>query len=68
MLRKTEGKRKGWQRMKRLDSITDSMGMNLSKLQEVVENRGAWHTTVHGVIRVGHDLATKPTPPPPPVT
>ena len=45
MLRKTEGKRKGWQRMKRLDSITDSVGMNLSKLQEVVENRGTWHAT-----------------------
>ena len=51
MLRKTEGKRKGWQRMKRLDSITDSMGMNLSKLQEVVENRGAWHTTDAGVTK-----------------
>ena len=45
MLRKTEGKRKGWQRMKKLDSITDSVGMNLSKLQEVVENRAAWHAT-----------------------
>ena len=43
MLGKTEGKRRrGWQRMSWLDSITDSMDMNLSKLQEIVEDRGAW--------------------------
>ena len=43
MLGKTEGKkRKGWQRMRRLDSITDSMDMNLSKLWDIVEHRGAW--------------------------
>ena len=43
MLGKTEGKRrKRCQRMKWLDSITDSMDMNLSKLQEIVEDRGAW--------------------------
>ena len=48
MLGKTEGKRrKGWQRMSWLDSITDSMDMNLSKLQETVENRGAWQAAVH---------------------
>ena len=42
MLGKTEGKRrKGWQRMRWLDSIMDSMDMNLSKLQETVEDRGA---------------------------
>ena len=42
MLRKTEGKRRsGQQRMRWLDSITDSMDMNLSKLQEIVEDRGA---------------------------
>ena len=34
--------------MKWLDSITDSMGMNLSKLLEIVEDRGAWHAAVHG--------------------
>ena len=42
MLGKTEGKRRrGWQRMKRLDSITDSMEMNLSKLQEIVKDKKA---------------------------
>ena len=35
--------------MKWLDSITDSMNRNLSKLQEIVEDRGAWHAAVHGV-------------------
>ena len=45
-----EGKRRrGWQRMSWLDSITDSMDMNLSKLLEIVEDRGDWHATVHGV-------------------
>ena len=48
MLGKTEGKkRRGWQRMRWLDSITDSMDMNLSKLQETVEDRDTWHTAVH---------------------
>ena len=43
MLGKIEGKRRrGWQRMRQLDSITDSMDINLSKLQEMVEDRGAW--------------------------
>ena len=50
MLGKTEGKRRrGWQRMRWLDSITNSRDMNLSKLQETVKDRGAWHAADHGV-------------------
>ena len=41
MLGKTEGRKRGWRRMKWLDGITDSMDMNLSKLREIVEDRGA---------------------------
>ena len=51
MLGKTEGKRRGQQRMRWLDSITDSMDMTLSKLQEIVEDWGAWQTAVHGVTK-----------------
>ena len=48
MLGKTEGKRrKGSQRMRWLDSITDSMNTNFSKLWEIVKDREAWHATVH---------------------
>ena len=51
MLGKSESKRRGQQRMKWLDSTTDSMDMNLSKLQEIVEEREAWHVSnsVHRV-------------------
>ena len=48
MLGKMEGKRRrGQQRMRWLDSITDPIDMNLSKLREIVEDRGAWHAVVH---------------------
>ena len=43
--------RRGWQRMRWLDSITDSMGMNLSKLREIVKDREACHAAVHGVAK-----------------
>ena len=52
MLGKVEGeRRRGWQRMRELDSFTDSTYMNLNKFQETVEDTEAWHAAVHGVTK-----------------
>ena len=63
MLGKLEGRRgRGQQRMRKLDSITDSVDMNLSKLQEIVKDRGAWCTELHGVAKSQTHWATEQQP------
>ena len=60
MLGKTEGKRiRGLQRIRSLDNITDSTDMNLSKLWEIVKDRGAWHAAVHGVAKSQTQLSNR---------
>ena len=60
MLGKVEDKKRGgWQRKRWLDSITNSIDMNLSKLLDILKDREAWCTAAHGSQRTGHQLVTE---------
>ena len=60
MLGKIEGRRRrGWQRMRWLDSTTDSTDMNLSKFRKIVKDREGWYAAVHGITKSWTQLKTK---------
>ena len=52
-------RRRGQQRMRRLEGITNATDMNVGKLREMVRGREAWHAAIHKVQKVGHDWATE---------